>query len=87
MYRPKDHKTQVLFPELFPFGGTLDERNRWLRIGELIPWQELEYEYQKFFSAIGRPAKDVQLVLGLLFLKHMTKLSDREIIAEVMENP
>jgi len=87
MYKPKDRQTHVLFPELFPFGGALDERNRWLRILELIPWQELEYEYLKSFSDVGRPAKDAQLVLGLLLLKHMTKLSDREIIAEVMENP
>jgi len=87
MYKPKDRKTQVLFPELFPFGGSLDQRNRWLRIRELIPWQELEYENLKYFSDVGRPAKDAQLILGLLLLKHMTKLSDREIIAEVMENP
>jgi len=87
MYKPKDRKTQLLFPELFPFGGSLDRNNRWLRIQDLIPWQELEYEYLRFFSDVGRPAKDAQLILGLLLLKHMTKLSDREIIAEVMENP
>jgi len=87
MYKPKDRKTQVLFPELFPFGGSLDEQNRWLRIAALIPWEELEFEYLKYFSDVGRPAKDAQLILGLLLLKHMTKLSDREIIAEVMENP
>jgi IS5 family transposase len=87
MYKPQDRKTQILFPELFPFGGSLDRRNRWLRIRELIPWDELEFEYLKYFSDIGRPAKDAQLILGLLLLKHMTKLSDREIIAEVMENP
>jgi len=87
MYKPQDRKTQILFPELFPFGGSLDKRNRWLRIRELIPWDELEFEYVKYFSDIGRPAKDAQLILGLLLLKHMTKLSDREIIAEVMENP
>jgi hypothetical protein len=77
----------MLFPELFPFGGSLDERNHWLRIGELIPWEELEVEYGKYFSEAGRPAKDAQLVLGLLLLKHMTKLSDREVVAEVLENP
>ena len=87
MYKPKDRKTQVLFPELFPFGGSLDPRNRWLRVCDLIPWEELEYEYLKYFSDVGRPAKDAQLILGLLLLKHMTKLSDRELIAEVMENP
>ena len=35
----------------------------------------------------GRPAKDAQLVIGLLLLKHMTGLSDRELVAEVLENP
>jgi hypothetical protein len=27
------------------------------------------------------------LVIGLLLLKHMTGLSDRELVAEVLENP
>jgi hypothetical protein len=87
MYKPKDRDTYVLFPELFPFGGHLDERNRWLRISELIPWAEIEAEYLKSFSPQGRPAKDAQLILGLLLLKHMTKLSDRELLVTVMENP
>jgi hypothetical protein len=41
MYRSKDRKTRPLFPELFPFGGKLNENNRWLRIADLIPWEEL----------------------------------------------
>ncbi len=87
MYRPQDRTARLLFPELFPFGGKLDERNRWLRIADLIPWQDLEDEYRKAFSDIGRPGKDAQLVIGLLLLKHMTGLSDRELVAEVLENP
>ena len=42
MYKAKDRKTPYLFEELFPFGGKLDENNRWLRISKLIPWDELE---------------------------------------------
>jgi len=87
MYRRKDRKTRPLFPELFPFGGKLDENNRWLRIAELIPWEELEEEYAKHFSDVGRPAKDAQLVIGLLLLKHMTGLSDEGIVQDVLENP
>ncbi|MCK4852276.1 MAG: IS5 family transposase [Candidatus Omnitrophica bacterium] len=87
MYRSKDRRTQSLFPELFPFGGKLDENNRWLRIAELIPWEELEEEYAKHFSDRGRPAKDAQLVIGLLLLKHMTVLSDVGIVEAVQENP
>jgi hypothetical protein len=56
MYRKKDRKTIPLFPELSPFGGKLDENNRWLRIAELIPWGELEDDYRLAFSDIGRPA-------------------------------
>lgn len=55
MYRLKDRKTLPLFPGLFPFGGKLNESNRWLRIAELIPWEELEEEYAKHFSDIGPP--------------------------------
>jgi len=87
MYRSQDRKTRPLFPELFPFGGKLDESNRWFRIADLIPWEDLEDEYRKAFSDFGRPAKDGRLVIGLLLLKHMTGLSDRELVAEVLENP
>ena len=87
VYKSKDRKTIPLFPELFPFGGKLDERNRWLRIAELIPWEELEDEYRKHFSDVGRPAKDAQLIIGLLLLKHMTGQSDEGLVAEVLENP
>jgi len=87
MYRAKDRKTRYLFSDLFPFGGKLNERNRWLRISELIPWEELEKEYAKYFSDVGRPASDAQLIIGLLLLKHMTGLSDDGVVAEVLENP
>jgi len=87
MYRPKDRKTLPLFPELFPFGGQLNESNRWLRIAELIPWEELEEEYAKHFSDVGRPGTDAQLAIGLLLLKHMTGLSDEEVVQAVVENP
>lgn len=72
MYRRKGRKTLPLFPELFPFGGKLNENNRWRRIAELIPWEELEEDYAKHFSDVGRPGPDAQLAIGLLLLKHMT---------------
>lgn len=87
MYRRKDRKTMLLFPELFPFGGKLNENNRWLRIAELIPWEELEEEYAKHFSDVGRPGTDAQLIIGLMLLKHMTGLSDEGLVEEVLENP
>ena len=87
MYKGKDRNTEYLFKELFPFGGKLDENNRWLRIKGLIPWEELEEGYSKYFSTTGRPGLDGRLVIGLLLLKHMSKLSDREVVQGLKENP
>jgi len=41
LYRAKDHLTTPLFAELFPFGGKIDNNNRWLKIARLIPWDSL----------------------------------------------
>lgn len=88
MYRGKDRETGYLFAELFPFGGKLNPDNRWLRIAELIPWDELEGEYRKHFSeGKGRPALDGRLVLGALLLRHMRDVSDEEIELQIQESP
>jgi len=87
MYRGKDRQTLPLFSELFPFGGKLDSDNRWLKIAELIPWDEIESKYKRYFSDIGRPASDCRLVIGILLLKHMTGFSDDDIVKLVNENP
>ena len=87
MYRGKDRQTGQLFSEFLPFDGQLDLENRWLKIKALIPWSKLEARFQSYFSYRGRPAKDCQLVIGLLLLKHMTGFSDEAIVALVNENP
>ncbi len=47
----------------------------------------LEQSYSRHFGQAGRPAHDARLVIGLLLLKHMTKLRDAEIVQLVRENP
>ena len=86
MYRAKDREEKYLFKELLPFGGELVEENRWLKIKKLIPWVDLEAEYAKRFSYKGRPALDGRMVIGLILLKHMTTLSDIEVVLELQEN-
>ena len=86
MYKPKDREGKYLFKELQPFGGELAEDNRWLKIKGLIPWGELEAAYAQKFSDKGRPGLDGRLVIGLILLKHMTTLSDIEVVLELQEN-
>jgi hypothetical protein len=47
----------------------------------------LEEEYMRRFADRGRPAKDARLVVGLILLKHIQCMSDREVVAELRENP
>jgi IS5 family transposase len=86
MYRGKSRDENYLFKELMPFGGQLEGGNRWLKIKALIPWGELEEEYAGYFSERGRPGLDARLVVGLFLLKHMSGLSDRELIMQLQEN-
>ena len=87
MYKRKDRQTLPLFEDLFPFGGKLDEENRWLKMSKLIPWQELEEKYSGYFSDRGRPGTDAQMAVGLFLLKHVSGKSDEEVVMELQENP
>lgn len=86
-YKSKDRKTGNLFAELLPFGGKLNSNNRWIKLHDLVPWEELENIYKKYFSELGRPGKDSQLINGLMIVKHQKVLSDEEIVKDFLENP
>lgn len=88
MYRKKDHETMPLFPELFPLGGGLRADNRWMKLGRLIPWNQMEEVYREYFSdRMGRPAKESRMICGLLVVKHMEGYSDERVVEEYLENP
>ena len=71
-----------------PFLSGLDEYNRWVKLSECIPWNELaESYYSNFTSTTGRPVKDARLVIGAVIIKHKLCLADRETVAQIQENP
>lgn len=71
-----------------PFLSELNEHNRWVKLSEYIPWDELATSYYKnFTSTTGRPTKDARLVIGAVIIKHKLCLSDRETVAQIQENP
>jgi IS5 family transposase len=88
MYHSLDRLTTPLFPELFPFGGTLNADNDWIKLAGLVPWAELEAVYRRYFCPDrGRPAKECQLICGLLIAKHRESVSDRRVMKLLVENP
>lgn len=71
-----------------PFGGKLSQENRWVKLAELIPWQDFEAEYASNFSqSMGAPAKPFRMALGALIIKEKLGTSDEETVEQIKENP
>ena len=72
----------------WPFQTALDENNRWVKLSQCIPWDELAEGYYRGLSKTqGRPTKDARLVIGAVIIKHKLCLSDEETVAQIQENP
>ncbi len=72
----------------WPFQTALDENNRWVKLSQSIPWEDLsESYYQSLDQTQGRPSKDARLLIGAVIIKHKLCLSDEETVAQIQENP
>jgi hypothetical protein len=86
----RDHSQQQIPLAEFdwPFQTALDEDNRWVKMSQCIPWDELAEGYHQGLSQThGRPAKNARLVIGAVIIKHKLCLADRETVAQIQENP
>ena len=65
MYR-REHRHQLSFEDFFlPFGGRLSGDNRWIKLAEFIPWDEMEGDFvAQFCKGFGAPAKPFRMALG-----------------------
>jgi hypothetical protein len=71
-----------------PFELKLDSNNRWVKLSQLIPWDDMAGIYYKNLdSEKGRAALNARIAIGAMVIKHKLKLSDRETIATIQENP
>ena len=88
MYR-REHRHQLSFEDFFlPFGGKLSSDNRWIKLAELIPWDELEDDYASHFcKGFGAPAKPFRMALGALTIKARMAITDEELVEQLKENP
>ena len=88
MIRYKSEKQPNLVGFKTPFERELDGENRWVKLAECVPWDELaDGYYRNMSSGMGRPAKDARLVIGAVIIKHKLCLSDEETIEQIRENP
>ncbi|GEM_PF-1596108 len=92
MFKPTAHlDNQLILPGDFflPFGGKLDEKNRWVQLAQLVPWAAAEQKYGRFFKDTFRGQQTISLRMGLgaLIIQERMQLTDRETLASISENP
>ena len=71
---------------VFPY-GQLDKNNEWVKLADLVPWDEAEEAYAKQFVNNGHPAHPARIALGALIIKQRLKCSDEWTVRHVSENP
>ena len=67
----------------------LDKTNRWVALSDLLPWTELEKEYNSRLDNQKKGAgnKPARMILGAMIIKHKLNLSDAETIEIIRESP
>ena len=71
-----------------PFGGKLSKENRWVKLANLLPWDEMVSVYVKKMSRnMGRKAIDPRVAIGTLIIKHILRATDEDTIEFIKENP
>lgn len=71
---------------VFPY-GQLDKNNEWVKLADLVPWDEAEEAYAKQFVNNGHPAHPARIALGALIIKQRLQCSDEWTVRHVSENP
>jgi hypothetical protein len=81
---------QLSFTDFYmPFAGKLNGNNRWIKLAELIPWDEFEKQYAETFaeSGQGAPGKPFRMALGALIIKEKMNITDEETVEQLRETP
>lgn len=67
----------------------LSKQNRWVQLGDSLPWDTIEQIYNARLNNGKRGAgnKPARMIIGTLLIKHKMNLSDYETIEAIRENP
>lgn len=69
--------------------SSLPKSNRWVQLGDTLPWDEIErlYNHRLNNGKRGAGNKPARMIIGALLIKHKMTLSDEETILAIQENP
>ena len=88
VYKSTVGQMKLVFKDI-PFEFIPDPNNRWVRLANLIPWEELEVlsGYRNHFGSTGNPALPFRVALGALLVQARLDLTDEETVEQIKENP
>lgn len=80
---------QLTFDEMKGSLERLPKSNRWVQMGDTLPWVEYERVYNKRLKndKVGASNRPGRMVIGAMIIKHKLGLSDEETILTIQENP
>lgn len=81
---PAQKQGHLLYQDLLK---QLDPKVPLLLLAKRIPWEVFEQEFTPLYSHVGRPAKAIRLMVGLLLLKQIENLSDERVVEAWVQNP
>lgn len=78
----KSQGKQLGIDEFKPSLQGLNKSNRWVKLGDSMPWAEIEILYNSKLGNNKRGAgnKAARMIIGALIIKHKMNLSDEETI-------
>ena len=80
----KQQQGNFLYQDLL---DQLNPKHPLLLLAKRIPWESFEEEFKPLYAEIGRPAKPIRLMVGLLLLKQLENLSDERVVEAWLQNP
>jgi IS5 family transposase len=81
---PNQDQMSFLAPNLM---DQLNPKDPLLQLAKKIPWDFFESEFAPLYSANGRPAKRIRLMVGLCILKYLENVSDEVLVQNWVQNP
>lgn len=72
---------------MFNIANQLDPNDPLLALGRALDWRSLEDAFGTLYSDLGRSAKPIRLMCGLLMLKQLYNLSDESVVEQWRMNP
>ena len=83
----KSHSTSRQASLFWDLETMLDPKHPLFKLANMINWPCFEETFAPLFCADnGRPPKPIQLMVGLLMLKHLRSVSDEQVVLQFTEN-